>query len=240
MKTRAALTHPVIECFGPTLQGEGALIGQPVHFVRFGGCDYRCSWCDSMYAVDPIEVKANAESLAGTEIADRLDALGGYPGWVVLSGGNPALHHLDAVIDELHERDYRVTIETQGTVFRPWIRKVDKVTVSPKPPSSGNITDMNTVERFRVALEPNPNQLSYKVVVFDQGDVQYLRQLVRHLDGEYEVFASVGNDVGKDTTSDLLTKLEETANMLMNDPELAGVRVLPQLHVLLWGNARGV
>ena len=42
----------VNEIFGPTIQGEGALIGQPTIFVRTGGCDYRCSWCDTLHAVD--------------------------------------------------------------------------------------------------------------------------------------------------------------------------------------------
>ena len=43
----------VSEIFGPTIQGEGVLIGLPTVFVRTGGCDYRCSWCDSLHAVDP-------------------------------------------------------------------------------------------------------------------------------------------------------------------------------------------
>ena len=42
----------ISEIFGPTIQGEGALIGQPTVFVRTGGCDYRCAWCDSLHAVD--------------------------------------------------------------------------------------------------------------------------------------------------------------------------------------------
>ena len=57
-------THPVIEVFGPTIQGEGAEAGLPTHFVRFGGCDYRCSWCDTMYAVDPAVLWATAERLS--------------------------------------------------------------------------------------------------------------------------------------------------------------------------------
>ncbi len=255
---RKEARHPVVEMFGPVLQGEGALIGQPVHFVRFGGCDYACSWCDSKYAVIPSEVKANSEMLTDGEIADGLDALEGHPRWVVLSGGNPALQHLDGLMDELHRRGYKVTIETQGTVFRPWIRKVDKVTVSPKPPSSGNITEMRTVDDFRILLEnppvdpehredgpgrtdapPSPD-LSYKVVIFDEGDFVYLRQLVRHLKGRYEVFASVGNNVGQDGRDDLLSRLNSIAGFVMRDPELAGVRCLPQLHVLQHGNARGV
>src|SRR5262249_51216898 len=43
----------VSEIFGPTIQGEGPLIGRPSVFVRTAGCDYRCAWCDTLYAVLP-------------------------------------------------------------------------------------------------------------------------------------------------------------------------------------------
>ena len=43
----------ISEIFGPTIQGEGPLIGRPTVFVRTGGCDYRCTWCDTLYAVLP-------------------------------------------------------------------------------------------------------------------------------------------------------------------------------------------
>ncbi|RWD90497.1 MAG: 7-carboxy-7-deazaguanine synthase QueE, partial [Mesorhizobium sp.] len=43
----------ISEIFGPTVQGEGPLIGRPTVFVRTGGCDYRCRWCDTLYAVLP-------------------------------------------------------------------------------------------------------------------------------------------------------------------------------------------
>ena len=76
--TRAAAveveTFPVIEIFGPTIQGEGAEAGLPTHFVRLGGCDYRCSWCDTMYAVDPATVRANARApRAPTRSSTRLE-----------------------------------------------------------------------------------------------------------------------------------------------------------------------
>ena len=50
--TASAETIRISEIFGPTIQGEGMLIGQPTVFVRTGGCDYRCSWCDTLHAVD--------------------------------------------------------------------------------------------------------------------------------------------------------------------------------------------
>ena len=51
MSEKASGDILIAEIFGPTIQGEGALIGLPTVFVRTGGCDYRCSWCDSLHAV---------------------------------------------------------------------------------------------------------------------------------------------------------------------------------------------
>ncbi|MDF0142324.1 7-carboxy-7-deazaguanine synthase QueE, partial [Staphylococcus pseudintermedius] len=43
---------PVLEIFGPTIQGEGRVIGRKTMFVRTAGCDFRCSWCDSKFTWD--------------------------------------------------------------------------------------------------------------------------------------------------------------------------------------------
>ena len=80
----AMTTLRIAEIFGPTIQGEGALIGEPTVFVRAGGCDYRCSWCDSMHAVDsanrhdwavmaPEEVMSEVTPPVRRQAADRLD-----------------------------------------------------------------------------------------------------------------------------------------------------------------------
>ena len=131
---------PVVEIFGPTVQGEGAEAGIPTHFVRVGGCDFRCSWCDTMYAVDPEIVRATAEKLSSQEIVARVEGLGGRPDWVTISGGNPALHQLDDVVWRLHGAGFRVSVETQGSRWASWLGAVDRLTISPKPPSSGMAT----------------------------------------------------------------------------------------------------
>src|SRR3954451_9335561 len=106
---------PVVEIFGPTIQGEGAEAGVPTRFVRVGGCDFRCSWCDTMYAVDPEIVRTTAEKLSTREIVERIEALDGRPDWVTISGGNPALHTLDELVAGLHRSGFRVSVETQGS-----------------------------------------------------------------------------------------------------------------------------
>lgn len=81
----------ISEIFGPTIQGEGALIGMPTVFVRTGGCDFRCSWCDTLYAVEP-RFRNAWRSMSTDAILTEVNRLSGNePILVTLSGGNPAL-----------------------------------------------------------------------------------------------------------------------------------------------------
>ena len=98
-------TFPVIEIFGPTIQGEGAEAGLPTHFVRLGGCDYRCSWCDSLHAVLP-EYRGRWTKLSAGEILAQVYHLAPPPMMITLSGGNPAIHSaLDSVVEHGKEAD---------------------------------------------------------------------------------------------------------------------------------------
>ncbi|HEX2347307.1 MAG TPA: 7-carboxy-7-deazaguanine synthase QueE [Ktedonobacterales bacterium] len=230
----AARTFPVIEVFGPVLQGEGRMIGAQTHFVRFGYCDFRCAWCDSLFAVEPEQVQTAAEWLDVDAIIARLDALGQHTPWVTLSGGNPAIHDLAALVQRLHASGRRVAIETQGTVYRPWLAQCDVVTVSPKPPSSGMPTDHARLARFTALPQSN-----LKVVVFDDADFAYARDIhQRYPDRPF--FIQPGNAVGQDDTAALLGKLDWLAQRAMRDPAMADAVVLPQLHTLMYGNRRGV
>ena len=81
------MTIRVSEIFGPTIQGEGALIGEPTVFVRTGGCDYRCSWCDSLHAVDS-EFRHTWQAMSTEAVWQKIEDLsGGVPLLVSLSGG---------------------------------------------------------------------------------------------------------------------------------------------------------
>jgi 7-carboxy-7-deazaguanine synthase len=227
-------TFPIIEIFGPVIQGEGAMIGQQTHFVRLGGCDYRCAWCDTMYAVLPEEVRANSVPMTANEIVDRLLQLNPETPWVTLSGGNPALHRLDPLIDALRSSGFKSAVETQGTLYKPWLENCDLVTVSPKPPSSGMDQDLSALKRF-VQL-PGAN---LKVVVFDDHDLEFARQVHRHYPA-VPLYLQVGNDLERDDRDSLLKKLDWLSSRALNDPRLREVIVLPQLHVLMYGNRRGV
>jgi 7-carboxy-7-deazaguanine synthase len=238
-------TWPVIEIFGPTIQGEGAEAGLPTHFVRLGGCDFRCSWCDTMYAVDPATVRSRAERLSSHEIVRRLGDLAGAPEWVTISGGNPALHRIDELVAGLQDRSYRVATETQGSVWRDWLGVVDRLTVSPKPPSSGMATERHERQLrafMSAALDtPAAANVVLKIVCFDEDDICWAKRTA-HTWAQLPLFLSAGTSVPalRPLREDVGERYRWLCERVAFDPDLANVRVLPQLHVIAWEGATGV
>ena len=227
---------PISEIFGPTLQGEGALIGTPTVFVRTGACDYRCDWCDTLYAVLP-QYKDEWTPMTPQQIVEEvLRFSGGKPILVTISGGNPALHELAELLDLGHLHGLTFALETQASKAKAWFEKLDHLTLSPKGPSSGMTTDWEAVEQC-VVLAGSQTQTSLKVVVFDEADYAYAREAhARFL--QVPFFLQCGTDAGADATQ-IRDKTEWLLSRVAQDGWF-DVVILPQLHVLLWGNKRGV
>ncbi|MGM7720090.1 7-carboxy-7-deazaguanine synthase QueE [Metabacillus sp. Hm71] len=238
---------PVLEIFGPTIQGEGMVIGQKTMFVRTAGCDYSCSWCDSAFTWDGT-AKDEIRQMTADEIWAELVELGGDRfSHVTISGGNPALlTNLHELISLLKENGKKVAIETQGSKYQDWLKEIDDLTISPKPPSSGMKTDFAKLDEIiHTLINANKKQfISLKVVVFDQEDLRFAKNI--HLRyPEISFYLQVGNEdvFASDTNrlvQSLLEKYEWLIDQVVADSELNHVRVLPQLHTLVWGNKRGV
>ena len=147
---------PILEIFGPTIQGEGMVIGQKTMFVRTAGCDYSCSWCDSAFTWDG-SAKDDIRMMTAEEIWAELKALGGDKfSFVTISGGNPALlKNLDSLIDILKENQISIGIETQGSRLQDWFLKIDELTISPKPPSSKMETNFDVLDSIFINLDEN-------------------------------------------------------------------------------------
>lgn len=253
-------TVPLMEHFGPVIQGEGYLAGLPTLFLRFGLCDFRCSWCDSKFAVEPEIVKRDARRIPVGELIDEVKALSTTPGmWITLSGGNPAMHDLDDFVTDAHQSGYRVSVETQGSIWRPWLAQVDHLTISPKPPSSGMVNPKNSrqLERFlSMAFDLMPHtRRSLKIVVFDEEDYQWARGIILREPREalWQTFLSVGTPTVSEWDSEVVKGTSDTAvrdqvgdgyrwlcERVTADPAMVNVRVLPQLHVIAFGHLRGV
>jgi 7-carboxy-7-deazaguanine synthase len=229
----------ISEIFGPTIQGEGALIGQPTVFVRTGGCDYRCSWCDTLYAVES-KYRHDWTPMSAAEVFDKIKTLsGGNPLTVTLSGGNPATQDLSELIALGQGAGYRFAMETQGSVAQDWFKDLDVLTLSPKPPSSGMKTDWAIVDACLNAASTAP-QIALKIVVFDEIDYVYARDVSERYPN-LPLYLQPGNHKvdGEVDTNGLNDRLRWLVDKVTNDNWFKP-HVLPQLHVAIWGNSRGV
>lgn len=181
-QTKPEKKIPVVELFGPTIEGEGKLIGTQTHFIRFGLCDYKCRRCDSMHAVDPNMVKQLAAWKTQAEIFDALKEHAKRQGSqhvknVTFSGGNPAIHDLSELCQLLVDDGWTIFVETQGTKAPEWFALCHEIVCSPKSPGMGETFEPAAFEAFveKVATYGvvYGTQLSIKIVVFSAQDLEF-------------------------------------------------------------------
>lgn len=105
-----------------TLQGEGYYSGRAAYFIRLSGCDVGCVWCD---------VKESWDVNHGTLFsASEICQLTHDQNFIVITGGEPAMHNLESLCNELHAANKFVALETSGCY--PLQGSVDWYTFSPK------------------------------------------------------------------------------------------------------------
>jgi 7-carboxy-7-deazaguanine synthase len=218
---------PIVEIFGPTLQGEGLAIGRRAMFVRLAGCDSRCPWCDTKYAWDP----EGNQDFSPQEIAEIVQK--GGCGLVVLTGGNPCIHDLGELVDMLSALDIEVHVETQGTVIPYWLSMVDVATICPKILEPEDLP--RAVAAINAAMRRTAVQLKY--VVFTERDYEDARRLAQ-IFPDLDLIIQPGYDCDSKCYP---YGLEALARRVADDKFMSdGVRFLPQLHRIIWGDVRGV
>lgn len=130
-QTSAAL--PVVETFH-SLQGEGCHSGRSAFFIRLGGCNVGCSWCDTKHSWPIRQHPVRSPQALAEEAQAAADAGAGF---VVITGGEPLHHNLDQLCGALgavHSTDQLglpVHLETSGV--DPLSGRFDWITLSPKP-----------------------------------------------------------------------------------------------------------
>jgi len=236
---------PLMEMFGPTIQGEGALCGQVTYFIRTGGCPYRCSWCDTLEAVIPSRIKKKATYLTLKEIGDKFSDLSESAPrntWVTLSGGDPLMWDLENLVIRLTTAmGLKVNVETQGSFVPEWLHYVDQITCSPKPPSSGMSDKIKTkvIDQYE-----DLGTLALKVAVFDDRDFEF----ARHIHASYPkvpFYMSAGTPPQDQVTDDrrlkesILSRYKWLVEKQTSNLDMYNTTVSPQMHALIWGREKG-
>lgn len=146
-----AQTLPLVEAFH-SVQGEGTWAGTSAYFIRLGGCDVGCPWCDTKLSWNP----NRHPQIPLADLAAQVQ--GARPSIVVVTGGEPLLHNLSALTQTLRTTGYPIHLETSGA--HPFSGDFDWVTFSPK--------------RFKAphsSVYPQVSEL--KVVVADEADLAW-------------------------------------------------------------------
>jgi organic radical activating enzyme len=144
---------PVMETF-TSVQGEGFHTGAPSFFIRIGGCDVGCHWCD-------VKESWNPEIHPLRDVDEIIEEIPGTLRTVILTGGEPLLYDLDYLTGKLKQQNKRIHLETSGT--GKLTGRFDWICLSPKkfsPPYE---------EIYRVADE-------LKIIVFDRSDFKFAEE----------------------------------------------------------------
>ncbi len=144
---------PVMEHFY-TIQGEGAHTGKAAYFIRLGGCDVGCHWCDVKESWDP-----NLHPLLDAEEVAIVAAQ--YCKTIVLTGGEPLMWNLDILTNKLKSLGCEIHIETSGAY--PMSGILDWITLSPKK------TGLPKPEIYAKAHE-------LKMIIFNNSDFKFAEE----------------------------------------------------------------
>lgn len=217
---------PVVEIFH-SIEGEGVRTGQPTVFVRFGGCNLRCSWCDTSYSQS---VQDNEfEMLTIEQIIESIDSFG-YVTNITITGGEPLQDYLKhavyGIITNYPERS--INIETNGSKEIEQYNSYHNVmiTLDHKCPSSGMTEHMS-----REAVRQLRRSDVLKFVVTDS-DLPYVKEYLRCSYTSYPTIY-ISPVFGQIDLNELAEFVKDQHNVK--------IRMGIQIHKIIWDPAkRGV
>jgi len=184
------LMLPLMEAFY-TIQGEGYHSGKSAFFLRIGGCDVGCHWCD-------VKESWNADLHPPTEIQKMIDQILVYPSkTVVVTGGEPLMWNMKPLTDSLHNKGMSVHIETSGAY--PLSGDFDWICLSPKknnPPKE--------------AIIPKANEL--KVIIHNRNDFKWAEQFVSQCSSDCKLYLQPEWSKAKEM-------MPEIVDYVMNNPK---------------------
>lgn len=216
-----------------SIQGEGRSIGMSAVFLRLHFCNLQCAWCDTRYTWDRSKPEFWKESKDWT-IDKAKEEITRFPAKrLVITGGEPLLQQKK--VADLVKRlpDWDVEMETSGTIEPlPELQERCQFNVSPKLDNSGNPESV----RFKPQILAVFNKLpltSFKFVVQDPQDLSQIDQIVDRCKLDQSKIIIMPEGANQEA-------IKQHALMVVDDVKMRGWRLLPRLHVALWGAERGI
>jgi len=172
----ATASLPVMEAFY-TLQGEGMHQGKAAYFIRLGGCDVGCVWCDVKESWDvnahPVKPVSHIVEDALKAVPHGISRQHTKPGIAVITGGEPLMHNLDTLTIALQQAGFLTHIETSGS--SPLSGRWDWICLSPK--------------KFKAPLPgilPLANEL--KIIVYNKSDFTWAEQFAAQVSSHCKLY----------------------------------------------------
>jgi organic radical activating enzyme len=197
-----------------TMQGEGPHAGMPAVFIRLGGCNLACSFCDAEFETFDTRTVCDLVDDAVSRCAETETT--GAVKLVVITGGEPLRQPIGLLCDSLIERGLQVQLETNGTLLRPLDARVDMV-CSPKNTGNG-------YARMRADVLERATAIKFIVSVSRDGyqDIAEVGQT----DFEVPVYIQPMDEYDESKNNE---NLEHARKLVM----LHGARLSVQLHKLM-------
>lgn len=207
------MTLQVNELFH-SIQGESTWTGLPCSFVRLTGCNLRCRYCDTTYAYDsgkPMQIQQIVQALAEFDCRR-----------VTITGGEPLIQYrTPELIQRLLAREYRVSLETNGSQDIQLLDNGCMIVMDLKCPSSG-MRQQNRIENLRFLKQSD----QLKFVIADREDYLFARKIVKleadHLPGDNILFSPAFGTMPP----------QRLAAWILDDGIEARLQI--QLHRILW------
>lgn len=210
-----------------SIDGEGLRTGELTTFIRLAGCNLRCSYCDTCYALK----NSNGMEMSVDEVVKKAKKMD-YRN-ITLTGGEPLIHKdVDSLISKLCENGFYVNIETNGSVpiDKYILNKNILITMDYKVPSSGVEKSMNlsNLEKLRAN-----DVLKF---VIGKGDFERVEQVIKnHSIKSYIYLSPVFSEI------EPVELVYFMKNMHIKGIDTSKMRVQIQLHKIIWNpNERGV
>lgn len=244
------------EIFGPTIQGEGKLVGNPSVFIRFGKCNFRCVGfaveyetpsgikkcsCDSYYAVDPAFKENWHQMDAHTVIKEVAKLEPNYKVDIVITGGEPLLYwnkpEFQAVLKHYVQGGYKVTIETNASLNIHFDYDYQKKLLFSMSVKLSNSLEplskrINTQTLTTILKETKDSYLKFVI------DKDFISQAKDEIS---TILSSIPHsDVYLMPMGDTAEQINEHCHSVIHMAIEMGYKYCDRLHIRVWDNKRGV